>query len=413
MFIRKLKNGNYVFRESYKNPVTNKWQEISCTFGKNNREIRKKAQMILDEKIRKKLIEVQSGDTDITFSELKDKYLEIAKDQLAYNTYYRKKSTLDKISKEWGKNIIARKVTPQFINKYLDNMIYGENYANETVNSYKSCIGVCYELGIKYGYLTKNPIDKVKVSWKSDSLKKREEIENKYLEDSEFEKIMFDCDNQKRPDLKDFFYWMYLTGMRCGEAAAIQKKNILQNKDGEWFARVEGSLITIRDEPDKSKRHIKTKNAKTYAGDRDVYLPPEAVKIAQKHIKSKRANDYIFVNEWSTSDGYFNNSKLNKVLKSIMRRQNINKKLVTHIFRHTHVSKLAEMGVPLYVIQHRVGHGDSRVTRRIYLHVTKKAQNDLINKLNEFPDYFRFSDNSKSSNKLQTLDNTKLKDQKA
>ena len=174
MFIRKLKNGNYVFRESYKNPVTNKWQEISCTFGKNNREIRKKAQMILDEKIRKKLIEVQSGDTDITFSELKDKYLEIAKDQLAYNTYYRKKSTLDKISKEWGKNIIARKVTPQFINKYLDNMIYGENYANETVNSYKSCIGVCYELGIKYGYLTKNPIDKVKVSWKSDSLKKRE-----------------------------------------------------------------------------------------------------------------------------------------------------------------------------------------------------------------------------------------------
>ena len=279
--------------------------------------------MILDEKIRKKLIEVQSGDTDITFSELKDKYLEIAKDQLAYNTYYRKKSTLDKISKEWGKNIIARKVTPQFINKYLDNMIYGENYANETVNSYKSCIGVCYELGIKYGYLTKNPIDKVKVSWKSDSLKKREEIENKYLEDSEFEKIMLDCDNQKRPDLKDFFYWMYLTGMRCGEAAAIQKKNILQNKDGEWFARVEGSLITIRDEPDKSKRHIKTKNAKTYAGDRDVYLPPEAVKIAQKHIKSKRANDYIFVNEWSTSDGYFNNSKLNKVLKSIMRRQNI------------------------------------------------------------------------------------------
>ena len=180
--------------------------------------------MILDEKIRKKLIEVQSGDTDITFSELKDKYLEIAKDQLAYNTYYRKKSTLDKISKEWGKNIIARKVTPQFINKYLDNMIYGENYANETVNSYKSCIGVCYELGIKYGYLTKNPIDKVKVSWKSDSLKKREEIENKYLEDSEFEKIMLDCDNQKRPDLKDFFYWMYLTGMRCGEAAAIQKK---------------------------------------------------------------------------------------------------------------------------------------------------------------------------------------------
>lgn len=367
MFIRKLKNGNYVFRESYKNPITNKWQEASCTFGKNNREVRKKAQMILDEKIRKKLIELQSGETDITFAELKDKYLEVAKKQLAYNTYYRKKTTLDKISSEWGKNTIAKNVTTQFINKYLDNMLYCEHpYANDTVNSYKSCIGVVYEMGVKYGYLNKNPVDQVKISWKSESLKRREEIENKYLENSELTKILEDCTEQNRPDLKDFFEWMYLTGMRCGEAAALQKKNILQDKDGTWFARVRGSLISIRNEPDKSKRHRKTRNAKTYAGDRDVVLPPTAIEIAKNHCKHKNANDFIFTNNWSTSDGYFNNTKLNKVLKSIMKRQNIKKKLVTHIFRHTHVSKLAEMGVPLYVIQQRVGHGDSRITRRIY-----------------------------------------------
>ena len=68
-----------------------------------------------------------------------------------------------------------------------------------------------------------------------------------------------------------------------------------------------------------------------------------------------------------------------------MHRQQINKKLVVHIFRHTHVSILAEMGVPLYVIQHRVGHGDSRITRRIYLHVTQKAKKDLADKLSIFP----------------------------
>lgn len=31
-------------------------------------------------------------------------------------------------------------------------------------------------------------------------------------------------------------------------------------------------------------------------------------------------------------------------------------------FRHTHVSKLAELGVPLYIIQNRVGHADSDFT---------------------------------------------------
>jgi integrase len=42
------------------------------------------------------------------------------------------------------------------------------------------------------------------------------------------------------------------------------------------------------------------------------------------------------------------------------------------------------MGVPLYVIQQRVGHGDSRITRRIYLHITKKVKKDLANKLQNF-----------------------------
>ena len=43
-------------------------------------------------------------------------------------------------------------------------------------------------------------------------------------------------------------------------------------------------------------------------------------------------------------------------------------------FRHTHISKLAELGVPLYIIQNRVGHADSETTRDIYLHVTQTAK---------------------------------------
>ena len=155
--------------------------------------------------------------------------------------------------------------------------------------------------------------------------------------------------------------------------------------DEDYFARVEGSLITVRNEKDKNKRHYKSNSAKTYAGNRDVLLPPAAVKIAKEHCKDKKSNDYIFVNEWKTSDGLFIDTKLNAVLKSISKRQNISKTLTVHIFRHTHVSILAEMGVPLYVIQRRVGHGDSRITSRIYLHVTQKAKKDLAEILNDFP----------------------------
>lgn len=62
------------------------------------------------------------------------------------------------------------------------------------------------------------------------------------------------------------------------------------------------------------------------------------------------------------------------ILRRAKRDLKLDKKLTTHTFRHTHVSKLAELGVPLYIIQDRVGHKDAETTREVYLHVTKKAK---------------------------------------
>ena len=71
MWIHQLQNGKFKFRDTYKNPLTGKWNEVSCTFGKNNNAVRKQAQMILDEKIKRKLQELQSGVTTITFLDRK------------------------------------------------------------------------------------------------------------------------------------------------------------------------------------------------------------------------------------------------------------------------------------------------------------------------------------------------------
>ncbi|MFQ6916528.1 tyrosine-type recombinase/integrase [Veillonella rogosae] len=59
------------------------------------------------------------------------------------------------------------------------------------------------------------------------------------------------------------------------------------------------------------------------------------------------------------------------------------KHLTTHIFRHTHISMLAELGVPLETIMQRVGHNDPNTTLSIYTHVTKSMHDDVINKLNQ------------------------------
>ena len=52
----------------------------------------------------------------------------------------------------------------------------------------------------------------------------------------------------------------------------------------------------------------------------------------------------------------------------------LGKALTPHVMRHTHVSLLAESGVPLETISRRLGHSNSKITREIYLHVTQKQE---------------------------------------
>lgn len=52
-----------------------------------------------------------------------------------------------------------------------------------------------------------------------------------------------------------------------------------------------------------------------------------------------------------------------------------NTQLSSYIFRHSHISLLAELNVPIKVIMERVGHSDEKKILKIYTHVTKKQKN--------------------------------------
>jgi integrase len=58
----------------------------------------------------------------------------------------------------------------------------------------------------------------------------------------------------------------------------------------------------------------------------------------------------------------------------------LNKELTPHSLRHTHVSLLAEAGVGLEEIMERLGHSDDKVTRTVYLHVTKDMKKEAAHK---------------------------------
>ena len=61
----------------------------------------------------------------------------------------------------------------------------------------------------------------------------------------------------------------------------------------------------------------------------------------------------------------------NKCLKQIAAQVVPEKAVTPHTLRHTMTSLFVEAGIPLDVIARRLGHENSNITRRIYLHITE------------------------------------------
>lgn len=85
----------------------------------------------------------------------------------------------------------------------------------------------------------------------------------------------------------------------------------------------------------------------------------------------KDDESYIFTN---TDGGPIDLSYVNKILRQI----HYDKHLSTHIFRHTHISILAEAGVSLKAIMQRVGHNEPATTLSVYTHVTDAMENEAV-----------------------------------
>lgn len=59
-------------------------------------------------------------------------------------------------------------------------------------------------------------------------------------------------------------------------------------------------------------------------------------------------------------------------IKMVKQEGKLNKRLTTHIFRHTHISQLAEMGVPVKTIMARVGYNNPNTTLKYILMSLKR-----------------------------------------
>lgn len=183
----------------------------------------------------------------------------------------------------------------------------------------------------------------------------RDNIEDKYLNADELQSVL----NQLVA--MDYYLakFLALTGCRFGEAAALT----LSDYDGKY--------ISIS----KTMWHNAPQAAKTETSERQIYVQTELRKLLAEYLPFRNTllmargvrTDLLFFGKHGTPA---DNNLFNRHLQSI----ESNKPLHAHIFRHTHASLLAEAGYSLEAVSRRLGHSNSDITKKIYLHVTEKMK---------------------------------------
>lgn len=198
---------HYKFIERYRSELTGKYRKVSVTYSKNNASVRKEATFVLQKLIDEKLKAERGSTSEITIRQLADEFLKLYQQQVAYTTYYSAKRGLLRFCNDFDNNTLAKKITTQMLNKYLDERLYNEDkpLSNAGIQLIKKHVSLMFKFGVKYGYLTKDPVRNVQITRRSETQKKRERIENKYFTDEEYQLILKDCQERNRQDMKDIF----------------------------------------------------------------------------------------------------------------------------------------------------------------------------------------------------------------
>ena len=381
IWVEDLPNGKYKFNQKYADPLRSTadhivLRKVSVTLTKKTAQAKRTAEEILSKKINQKVEASRPNESDILFSDLADKYLEYLKDtDQPYNTRRIAIYEMNLFKKDFGENTIAKNITTPVINNLLEKYLYKDNLANKTVKTKKFYMSSVFEYGISHGLISANPTTNVRVKYKDETKRKKERIENKYLTDDELRTVLlYVKDVLHRQDYYDLLRFLSLTGMRISEAAAITNKDIVKDPSGAWIAKVIGNnnykVGSIYHE-EGGNRYFKDTRTKTPAGFRAVYLNAEAVEICKRNMQHEPR---LLLNAKSPGQGIWNHIAVYRFLRRVGRELGIPKMLSSHFFRHTYISKLSELHVPLNVIMQQVGQADSEVTKQIYTHVTQNER---------------------------------------
>ncbi|RKD22588.1 integrase [Ammoniphilus oxalaticus] len=260
-------------------------------------------------------------------------------------------------------------------------------YARTTVQGVNTTAGMIFKYAVRDKLVKDDPTAGVIVPRKKRTVEEIESdpIEERYLDTNELNDFL-DVVLKHGLDLDiERFYLLAFTGMRSGELCALKWSDVDFEKNTIRITK------TIYNESNNMREYELTP-PKTEGSIRQIELEEEIMQLLKSHRRRRLKIKLSFQHEleeyhdedfvFCRPNGYpFIQKNIGDRMRRLLAYTNIKKNATPHIFRHSHISMMAEAEIDLATIMERVGHDDPQTTLRIYTHVTKKMKEDASHKI--------------------------------
>lgn len=391
MWIEKIENSRgirYKYNERFADPATGKAVKVSITMNSGARRYHRQALEMLESKFNDKYIMKMKAAANqraamlesLTFEQVAAEWLDSIGRRIKPSTVVVYRNAVKAIMDYLPAGVCFMNVSPAMIEKVINTIYYEEKKSHGYTVILLTRIKQIFKYARKANYIDDiSAFEKIKPDKRPATQKELSKAADKFLNRGELRDCLDQLQriNQRIGLMMEF---IALTGLRIGELLALRVKDYNKEKS---CININGTIYNGVPNGTDGKRGT-PKTASSY---RNVDLSNRARQILDWFIlenkKSAQWNRARYVDRgYIFTSGYgfpYHHGQISRALNKV---QIEGKNITTHIFRHTHISLLAEMGEPLKVIMARVGHSNANTTLRIYTHVTDKMKADLVNKLN-------------------------------
>lgn len=316
-----------------------------------------------------KLTEFKTGSFPFMYDLILD-YLEHYKTIVAYGTYKKANTVIENIIKPNIKNKtidMYNELECRKFRDYVAGLDYSTRHKNCIITTYKAL----FKHAEKYFGLKNNPstvIEPFKKTFEEKLDKKNKEMNIWTVED--FNKFIVHVD---RKEYKPLFIILYFTGLRLGEALALQWKDFNNGK-----LHIDKSITTKT-----TQVAFEVKDTKNTSSIRDVvlgeYLTNYLISLKENEMRKNGFSDewFIFGRLAPLPSTSIHRVKDRAIEKAGVRRIRI------HDFRHSHASNLIGDGINIVAVSRRLGHSDINMTLKVYTHLLQKNEDELAQYLNQ------------------------------